>query len=239
VDLNIVDNFIVTGVIEGAHNLFIDPSTWIMPNDSFVTGNLTNQGSLIVSSAAKFASIGEASVLTVGGNYTQAAGGTLALGIGGLQGEQYDHVQVAGNASLSGNLIVSSLNGFHPSADNAFEVLHTNGARSGNFTHLDDSAFNDNPNISAQLRPQAVEVVAPNGILLVYLAHSPTTPPGPPIIDEEPNPLPPVNPEEPIPNPILVADLDPTAEQLTSLFEIGFSAANTQRFKLDERFDQI
>jgi outer membrane autotransporter protein len=33
--------------------------------------------------------------------------------------------------------------------------------------------------------------------------------------------------------------LDPTAEQLTSMFEIGFSGANTQRFKLDERFDEI
>src|SRR5262249_7651571 len=33
--------------------------------------------------------------------------------------------------------------------------------------------------------------------------------------------------------------LDPTAEQLTALYEIGFSGANTQRFKLDERFDGI
>jgi hypothetical protein len=66
---------------------------------------------------------------------------TLVLGIGGLNGVDYDHVQVGGNASLSGNLIVSSLNGFHPVADNAFEVLHTNGRLTGNFTHLDDSAF--------------------------------------------------------------------------------------------------
>jgi len=33
--------------------------------------------------------------------------------------------------------------------------------------------------------------------------------------------------------------LDPTAEQLTAFYEIGFSGANTQRFKLDERFDDI
>jgi outer membrane autotransporter protein len=177
--------------------------------------------------------------INVGRNYTQGPNGTLALGIGGLNGQDYDHVQVGGNASLSGNLVVSSLSGFHPVAGNAFEVLHTNGTRNGNFTHLDDSAFNDNPNISALLRPITVEVVAQNGILLVYLGHAQPLPPEPPIIDVEPNPLPPVNPEEPIPDPILVAVLDPTAEQLTSLFEIGFSAANTQRFKLDERFDQI
>jgi outer membrane autotransporter protein len=177
--------------------------------------------------------------INVGGNYTQGPNGTLALGIGGLNGQDYDHVQVGGNASLSGNLVVSSLNGFHPVAGNAFEVLHANGTRNGNFTHLDDSAFNDNPNISPLLRPITVEVVAPNGILLVYLGHTQPLPPEPPVIDNEPNPVPPVNPEEPIPDPILVAVLDPTAEQLTSLFEIGFSAANTQRFKLDERFDQI
>jgi T5SS/PEP-CTERM-associated repeat protein/autotransporter-associated beta strand protein len=207
------------------------------------TGNVfLDPGTLRTTSA----STGVPVQINVGGNYTQAAGGTLALGIGGLPGEQYDHVQVEGNATVSGNLVVSSLNGFHPSADNAFEVLHTNGTLKGNFTHLDDSAFNNNPNLTPALRLQAVEVVAPNGILLVYLPHSqpipPTTPPGtspPTIIDVVPEPLPPVDPEEPFPTAPLVTFLDPTAEQLTSLFEIGFSAANAQRIKLDERFDQI
>ena len=236
VDVNILDNSIVTGVIEGAHNLFIDPSTWITPNDSFITGNLTLQGRLIFASAAKFAATGEASVLTVGGNYRQAASGTLALGIGGLQGEQYDHVLVGGNASLAGNLIVSSLGGFHPSAGNAFEVLHTNGTVSGNLG-LNDSQFNTNPNITPNLHLIPIEVVAKNGVLLVYTE---TKTPSPPIIEDEPGlVLPAPNPEEPLPSSLLLAALDPTAEQLTSLFEIGFSAANTQRFKLDERFDQI
>ena len=52
--------------------------------------------------------------IDVGGNYAQAAGGTLALGVGGLDGSQYDHVQVGGNASLNGTLAVSSLNNFRP-----------------------------------------------------------------------------------------------------------------------------
>ena len=176
--------------------------------------------------------------INVGGNYTQDSGGTLALGIGGLQGEQYDHLQVGGNANLAGTLVVSSLNGFHPSAGEAFEVLRTNGTRTGSFAHLDDAAFNNNPSISAQLRPIDVEVVAPNGVLLVYLKPTTPTPPSPPIIDI-PEQLPPVNPEEPFPIPTLLSVLDPTAEQLTALYEIGFSGANTQRFKLDERFDQI
>jgi outer membrane autotransporter protein len=179
-------------------------------------------------------------IINVGRNYAQGPGGTLALGIGGLDGKDYDHVQVGGNASLNGTLVVSSLNNFHPVAGDAFEVLHTNGRRSGNFAVLNDSLFNNNPNITPSLRPIDIELVAPNGVLLVYLKRTlPTPTPTPPIIDVIPEPLPPVEPEEPVPPSFVLTELDPTAEQLTAMYEIGFSEANTQRFKLDERFDEI
>ena len=183
--------------------------------------------------------------INVGGNYTQGPGGTLALGIGGLQPEQFDHVAVKGNAFLSGNLVVSSLNGFHPSTGDAFELLSTGGKVSGNFSLLDDSQFNTPAtSITGQLRLIPVEVVSPNGVLLVYVKSTtptPPTPPGPkpPIIDEIPEPLPPVNPEEPLPEEEVAQLLDPTAEQLTALFEIPFSGANTQRFNLNDRMTQI
>jgi outer membrane autotransporter protein len=155
-------------------------------------------------------------------------------------------VVVGGNANLAGNLIVSSLGGFHPSVGNAFEVIHTNGTLHGNFSLLDDSAFNNNPNISPRLRPVDVEIVAPNGIILAYVqpaapssSPSPSPGPRPPIIDVIPTPIPPVNPEEPIPPRFLLAALDPTAEQLTSLYQIGFSAADMQRFNLGDRMFQI
>ena len=41
-----------------------------------------------------------------------APGGTLALGVAGINGEDYDHVQVGGNAILGGTLAVSSFKGF-------------------------------------------------------------------------------------------------------------------------------
>jgi hypothetical protein len=44
-------------------------------------------------------------------------------------------------------------------------------------------------------------------------------------------PLPPVNPDAPLSLSFLFPILDPTAEQLTALYEIGFSGANTQRFE--------
>ncbi|MGA8655972.1 MAG: autotransporter-associated beta strand repeat-containing protein, partial [Chthoniobacterales bacterium] len=213
----------------GTGNVFLDPGT--LRTTSLETGRPLT--------------------INVGGNYTQSPAGTLALGIGGLQPEQFDHVAVKGNAFLSGNLVVSSLSDvsspgpFHPSAGDAFEVLSTGGKVSGNFSRLDDSQFNTPPtSITGQLQLIPVEVVAPNGVLLVYLKRPPTIPPPtipptPPIIDETPEPLPPVNPEAPIPEEDVVQLLDPTVEQLTALFEISFSGSNIQRFNLDDRMTQI
>ena len=242
-DVNLLGNSTLTGLIEGAHNLMVDPSTWIVPNDSSITGNLALAGNLIINSAAKFAATGQASVLTIGGNFTMRQGSTLSLGIGGLLPKQYDRVQVGGNAILSGNLVVSSLNGFHPSAGNAFLVLRTNGIRLGNFSQLNDSAFNNNPSISSQLRPVDVQLVAPNGIVLLYLEQTSPSPgppsPRPPIIDLLPELLPPLNPDEPISKEEVVKLVVPNVEQMTALYEIGFSAANMQRFNLGDRMFQI
>ena len=188
-------------------------------------------------------------IIHVGHNYTQGSGGTLALGIGGLQGEQYDRVVAGGNANLSGNLVVTSLKNFHPSAGNAFGILRNTGTRSGNFSLLDDSKaappFNITPSIiTGQLLPIAVEVVAPNGVDLVYVKRPPTIPPPtgpePPIIDDVPDvTLPPVNPEAPIPEEEIVQLLDPTAAQLTSLYQVSFTGAWLQRSNLDDRMFQL
>lgn len=111
------------------------------------------------------ASTGVPLIINVGGNYTQAAGGTLALGIGGLDGRQYDQVQVGGNASLNGTLAVSSLNGFRPANLNAFEVLHSNGSRNGQFAQVQDS-LNNNPNLFRS------DFYFANAVVLFYNARS-------------------------------------------------------------------
>jgi Autotransporter beta-domain len=135
-------------------------------------------------------------------------------------------------------LEVSFLNGFRPSAGDAFAVLLTKGTRTGLFDHLNDF-FNNNPNIAARLQP--IEVYAPNGVALVYVAPAPGQSPNPmpPIIDVIATPLPPVALEEPLPLNFVVAALNPTIEQLTSMFEIPFSGANSQRFNLDNRLAEI
>ncbi len=215
-------------LVAGTPNAAQEVSFALGAGDVFLQGGTLRTSSL---------ETGKPLTINVGGNYTQGPGGTLALGVAGINGEDYDHVQVGGNASLNGTLAVSSLNNFRPSTGNGFEVLHTNGVRSGQFSQVNDS-LNNNSNL------QRIDVYAPNGVALVYVAAAPTPPtpsptPRPPIIDVIPEPLPPVNPEEPLPIPPLLAILDPTAEQLTSLFEISFSGANSQRFNLEDRLAEI
>jgi outer membrane autotransporter protein len=217
----------------------LDPTVEV--STALGSGAVTLEGGTLRTTSA---TTGNPLTIHIGGNYIQRSGATLALGIGGLQGEQYDHVQVDGSASLGGTLVVSSLNGFRPANLNFFEVLRANGGRSGEF-----ATVTDNLNIDSNL--QRVDIYAPNGAAILYIATavptptpspapSPTpAPPKPPVIDVIPNPLPPVNPEEPLPISFLLAALNPTAEQLTSMFEVPFSGANTQRFNLNDRMAQI
>ena len=61
-------------------------------------------------------------ILTIDGNYTQGATGTLAMEIGGLTaGEQHDKLVVTGAANLDGTLEV--LLGFTPATDDSFDIL--------------------------------------------------------------------------------------------------------------------
>jgi fibronectin-binding autotransporter adhesin len=179
-------------------------------------------------------------VINVGRDYIQSANGTLALGVAGLNGSEYDRVAVGRDASLNGTLSVTSLNNFRPSNGNAFEVLRSNGTTSGQFSTIVDN-LNNNPDL------QRVDVYAKNGVALVYIALVPPPPtkpgetpePLPPITEEDPEELPPVEPDAPLTPPQVLTILEPTAEELTSLYQIGFSAAQMQRFGLGDRMFEI
>ncbi|MBV9671278.1 MAG: autotransporter domain-containing protein [Verrucomicrobia bacterium] len=228
----------------------ISPGTLILTgNNSFFGGTVIEAGTLVAGTPALTQEVSQAlgngDVFLMGGtlrtpnldpltinitrNYTQAAGGTLALGVAGLNGRDYDHIQVGGNASLNGTLALSSLDNFRPARGYAFEVVYTQGTRNGEFAQINDS-FNNNPNL------QRIDLYAPNGVVLVYLAGPQRTTPLEEMIS---TPLPPVNPDKPLSANFLLAALNPTAEQLTSMFEISFSGTNTQRFNLDDRMEQI
>ena len=60
-------------------------------------------------------------ILTIDGNYTQGAGGTLALEIGGLvPGEDHDKLAVTGTADLNGTVAVELTGGFTPANNDTF-----------------------------------------------------------------------------------------------------------------------
>ena len=191
--------------------------------------------------------------IVVGGNFTEGPNGTLRLGAAGTTGNDYDHVQAAGSASVAGTLDIFSLGGFAPKGGDAFVVVRGAGGSSGRF-----SVINDFLNLNHLRR---VDVYTKNADVLVYVAPSspPPVPPSPPPIiplppgeTPPPNPagppleaqmpgveVPPVDPGQPLPGDFVLKLLNPAAEQLTSLFEIPFSGANIQRFNLDDRMTQI
>ena len=72
--------------------------------------------------------------LTLTGTYTQGAGGTLNIELGGLTpGTQYDRLAVSGAATLNGTLNVSLISHFFPDLGNTFQVL-TYASHTGDFT---------------------------------------------------------------------------------------------------------
>jgi hypothetical protein len=63
-------------------------------------------------------------VLTIRGDYTQAAIGTLSLGIGGPQaGTDYSQLVVNGLATLDGTLQVNLVNSYQPHPGDRFHPL--------------------------------------------------------------------------------------------------------------------
>ena len=70
-------------------------------------------------------------------------------------------------------------------------------------------------------------IYAPNGVVLLYMKG-----PGPPIDDFEPEPLPPIAPDQPLIPEAIIPLVDPTAGELTALFQTPVSGANIHRSNL-------
>ena len=134
-------------------------------------------------------------------------------------------MKVDGSFKLGGTLDLSSLNNFHPSSGDTYEILSAAGARSGQFSTIVDTA--NNSGLSR------LDIYGPNGLIITYL------PPGFPLINLTTSTPLPATLNSSNPNEFLVPLLDPTAEQLSSLYHIWFSDANTQRFSIEDRFDAL
>jgi hypothetical protein len=75
--------------------------------------------------------------LTVAGNYTQEAGGTLAIGIAGTTpGTGFDQLLVGGSATLGGTLSVADEDGFTPAFGDTFKIISGASPREGTFASV-------------------------------------------------------------------------------------------------------
>jgi autotransporter-associated beta strand protein len=89
-------------------------------------GNLVNLGGTYSPGASP-------AVSTVSGNFSQQVG-TTVIEIGGTAvGAQYDSLVIGGAAHLGSTLDVDLLNGYSPTAGNAFQVITAVGGVNGNF----------------------------------------------------------------------------------------------------------
>jgi hypothetical protein len=75
--------------------------------------------------------------LNVSGNVTLLSASNLVFNIGGLTaGSQYGRLNVTGNVSLGGNLLVSFVNGFVAANNNNFTVLTSTATLTGAFSNV-------------------------------------------------------------------------------------------------------
>jgi autotransporter-associated beta strand protein len=122
----------VDGSISG--NTFVN---WggTLAGSGTVNGNVTNARGKISPGDA----LGEPGVLTVGDNYTQTAGGTLFIQIGGGNPGQVSVLDVQGNANLNGFLDPVLVNGFVPEIGQSLTFL--NYASFTGFFHIRTPVF--------------------------------------------------------------------------------------------------
>ena len=122
--------------------------------------------------------------LTIVGNYTQAASGTLAVELGGTTaGTGFDVLAVTGNAALDGTLAVTNFGGFLPAAADVFRFLTVGGTRTGTFASTTlPVGYTGGATYGAtfaELAPSAAVVVVPPpppalpGPLIVTVAQDP------------------------------------------------------------------
>ena len=81
--------------------------------------------------------------VTIEGNLVYGSGSTLTIELGGLLEGEFDQLEILGNATLNGELVVELLDEFTPSIGDQFEILDVDGTLSGQFTGLSEGSLVD------------------------------------------------------------------------------------------------
>jgi len=147
VDTNGFDAIFLSSIINSGSLTKIGAGTLTLSSISTYTGGTIIDGGTLVVDGSQALGFGDVilnnGVLTadpqtinVTGNYTQHAGGTLLLAIGGTGAGQYDSLNVSGHAALGGTLQLVPTNGFVPKPGDQLSVVTAAGGISGEFANF-------------------------------------------------------------------------------------------------------
>ncbi len=243
---------VYSGVIQGTGSLTkIGAGTLTLSgNNSYSGGTLINAGTLVVNSAQALG-LGDVVVnggvlradpqpINVKGNYTQNAGGTLQLRLGGSAPGQFDVLNVGGRAALDGTLQLLAIHGFQPKIGDKLTLVLAAGGVSGQFANVLDP-------FSSLIAFDLVYL--PNSVVLEFASNFTAFAQTPNQLavatqldgvafDPRETQLISFLQNEPLSN--LGADFEKISpDSLSALYEISFSAANVQAANLENRFAEI
>jgi hypothetical protein len=113
----------ITGQTDIGAGAFLQADGGVVILDGSLSGYGSVNGDVFNSGTVLPGEDGSPGILTINGNYTQTATGTLNLQIDDPNGAGFDQLAIAGNVALDGTLNVTLLNGYLPNSGDSFPVL--------------------------------------------------------------------------------------------------------------------
>ena len=182
--------------------------------------------------------------LTVSGNYTQTAGGTLRIEVAGLGANQHDLLAVGGSANLAGTLQVVRLNNFRLLPGDQITFLTANRGVNGTFDTVLNPFSITGTIVGSRIvyNPDSVVLEGTQGSFATVCPNPNDVAVGTALDSAVGDPraaaLIAFLDTEPLSE--LCRDLDLISpEELASIFNIGVSLANIQSVNLERRMDDI
>jgi fibronectin-binding autotransporter adhesin len=229
-------SLIVDGSIASAQT-FVNAGG-LLGGGGIIGGDLTNSG--IVSPGHSSGSLG---TLTVNGNYTQTANGTLRIEIAGTAPGQFDLLAVGGHASLAGTLQLIRLGNFQLQVGDTVTFLTAKGGVSGTFSTI-QNPFISNTLIKAEINilANSVELEGTQGSF-TEVACNPNTLAVAKALDSavgDPRAAGLIEFLDTQPLDVICPELELISpEELAAMFNIGVSLANIQSVNLERRMEDI
>ena len=231
-------SLIVDGSIASA-NTVVNPGG-LLGGNGIIGGNLVSSGVVSPGSSP--------GTLTVNGNYTQNANGTLRIEVAGLAPSQHDVLVVNGQASIAGTVQLVRVGAFNLSVGDQITFLTASGGVSGTFGNVENDFLATGSIVVFDViyLPNGVVLEGTQGSFAEFAAAFCGTPNSVAVGQALDSAVGDPRASELIGflNNQTLTDLCDdidliSPEQLTSIFVIGVSLANVQTANLERRMDDI